>query len=129
MSVHPPVPPAMAERPVDPATGRPVPFYAPDEGDADPGAPVVKARAVQCALSRLCGGCGLSLGFPLAFIGDTDELAARRFRRPPMHVECAGLLLSYDDALGLHRTGSFDLERPGREAADRSVHFRAGPPV
>ena len=31
-----------------------------------------RRRVVQCALSRVCGGCGRSLGRPIAFVGTED---------------------------------------------------------
>ena len=33
------------------------------------------ARVTQCALSRICGACAESLGRPIAFVGDADEVA------------------------------------------------------
>ena len=43
----------------------------------------------QCALSRICGGCAMSLGRPVAFLGTPDEVARNAFHLPPLHVACA----------------------------------------
>ena len=43
------------------------------------------ARVTQCALSRICGACAESLGRPIAFVGDADEVARNAFHAPPLH--------------------------------------------
>ena len=43
----------------------------------------------QCALSRICGGCAMSLGRPVAFLGTPDEVGRNAFHLPPLHVACA----------------------------------------
>jgi hypothetical protein len=84
-----------------------------DDGTVDAG--VVKKRAIQCALSRICGSCGKSLTWPVAFVGSAEEAAALLFAFPPLHPSCAEELLR--DAPGeqvLVRTGGFELVRPTR---------------
>ena len=48
-----------------------------------------KAKVVQCALSRVCGVCGESLGRPVAFLGSREEAARNEFHFPPTHESCA----------------------------------------
>ena len=62
-------------------------------GPADLGA-VVKARAIQCALSRVCSLCGLSMSGPTTFVGSPQEGEANTFGFPPMHVDCAEFALA-----------------------------------
>lgn len=141
----------LSERRHDLRHGVPVPFasdehsgYAVDHtatpsGPADLGA-VVNARAIQCALSRVCGLCGLSLSSPTGvttFVGSPEEAEANSFRFPPMHGACAELALTTYPSLGvpvlgqqlvLHEwavveTGGFELERPARRRPDMHVVF------
>ena len=106
---------------------------------ADLGA-VVKARAIQCALSRVCGLCGLSLatGRPAAttFLGSVAEADANTFTFPPMHLDCVELALDTYPALGVPVlgqrivlaewavvvTGGFELERPAERGAPVLFH-------
>jgi hypothetical protein len=115
-----------------------VPLFAQtdDDGVVDHGR-VVKKRAIQCALSRICASCGEPLVWPVAFIGDDTEAAARQFAYPPLHPACAISLLEQVAPLGdghlgraqapsswtIMRTGGFDLVRPTRRGDP--VGFRA----
>lgn len=127
----------LSERRHDLKWGVPVPFAsdehagyavdhrAPVTGPADLGT-VVKARVIQCALSRVCGLCGLSMSGVTTFVGSSDEAEANSFGFPPMHTACATYALDTYPPLGvpvlgqqlvLHEwvvveTGGFDLERP-----------------
>jgi hypothetical protein len=134
--------PDLSERRHDLRHGLPVPFasdphagYGVDHrvtpgGPTDLGA-VVKARAIQCALSRVCGLCGLSMSGGTTFVGSTEEAQANAFAFPPMHPRCADLALETYPALavpvlGQGRvlaewavvvTGGFELERPAERGA------------
>ena len=92
-----------------------------DDGSVVDG--VVKKRAIQCALSRICGSCGEPLTWPVAFVGDTDEAAAMLFAYPPLHPSCARqLLYRTPEPRVMVRTGGFELVRPTRRG--EPVHFR-----
>lgn len=82
-------------------------------------------RAVtRCALARVCGGCGESLGRPIVFVGDAVEDGRNEFHAPPLHEACAQQLLT---AAGpghvLVRTGGFEFVRPGRDDPDPMPRF------
>ena len=91
---------------------------------------LAKRKVVQCALSRVCGWCGESLGRPIAFAGDPAEVAAGEFHLPPMHATCAR------EAAGRmgpdHRvvsTGGFEFVRPTRDDPDPRVRCRPNSPI
>ncbi len=67
------------------STGLPFAF----ETTADGSPALRKAKVTQCALSRICGYCGESLGRPIAFAGSHEDAEANAFHLPPMHVTCA----------------------------------------
>jgi hypothetical protein len=123
---------------VDPRFGVPVPFACERDGaGADLGA-VVKRRAIQCALSRVCGLCGGSLEWGVTFLGSPAEAAANAFHFPPLHRGCAEAALEVYPGLGvpvlgqseplsewvLVVTGGFELERPASRDGDVRVVFR-----
>ena len=124
------------ELPIDPSYGVPVPFAAGTEVGATIGG-LDKRRVTQCALSRVCGVCGATLGRPLAFVGSQAELDRMAFHLPPTHVACAESLLDAyadvaDPVLGLDvaprdwvlvTTASFEFVRPGRDDTDRRPAF------
>lgn len=105
-----------------------LPFACRDEdGAGTPGA-VIKRRAIQCALSRICGICGETLSRPIAFVGPEAEVEANRLVFPPLHLDCArdaaGAPLGHenaDDTWRLVTTAGFDLVRPTRRGDP--VHF------
>ena len=120
----------------DPVLGVPVPFAA----GTEPGATVQdldKRRVTQCALSRICGVCGATLGRPLAFLGSRRERDRLAFHFPASHVACAESLLgAYADlvhpVLGqdappadwvVVTTASFEFVRPTRDDVDRRPVF------
>ena len=76
---------------------------------------LTKKWVTQCALSRICGVCGESLGRPIAFRGTTAEVGRNAFHLPPMHLACATAL---DDRWGdrpeteLVTTAGFEFVRP-----------------
>lgn len=81
----------------------------------------------QCALSRICGGCGHSLGRPIAFVGTPDEIGRNAFHAPPLHVACAGSLLAMpgaDPDWQVVTTAGFEFVRPAQEDEDRRPTFR-----
>ena len=82
-----------------------------------------RRAVVQCALGRICGGCGQSLGRPIGFLGDPAEVARNEFHLPPMHVGCAEDLRA---ALGLElvRTAGFEFVRPTKGDLDPNPRFR-----
>jgi hypothetical protein len=104
-------------------------------GPADLGA-VVKARAIQCALSRICSLCGLSMSRPTTFVGSMSEAESNSFGFPPMHADCADFALETYPRLGVPvlgqelvqrewtvvTTGGFDLERPMERGAPVLFH-------
>jgi hypothetical protein len=104
-------------------------------GPADLGA-VVKARAIQCALSRICSICGLSMSGDTTFVGSVSEAEANTFGFPPMHSDCAAFALDTYPALGVPVlgqqlvqeewsvvvTGGFELERPTERGAPVVFH-------
>ncbi len=84
-------------------------------------------RVTQCALSRICGVCGQSLGRPVAFVGTPLEVARNAFHAPPLHVTCAEELRAMqgaDPAWELLTTAGFEFVRPSREDEDRRPTFR-----
>jgi hypothetical protein len=85
-----------------------------DDGTVD-ATGVVKKRAIQCALSRICGSCGQPLTWPVTFVGSAEEAADLMFAFPPLHPSCAvDLLRDAADERVMVRTGGFDLVRPTR---------------
>jgi hypothetical protein len=126
------------ERPRDPELGVPVPFACEyDDGRASVTL-LNKRRVTQCALSRICGVCGDSLGRPVGFLGSADELNRLAFHFPPVHPECGATILSachgvatgvlgQDDPVTswvLVTTGGFEHERAQADAIDRRPTFR-----
>jgi hypothetical protein len=80
----------------------------------------------QCALSRICGGCAMSLGRPVAFLGTPEEIARNAFHLPPMHVACAEELAAQpgaDPRWELVTTSGFEFVRPAREDLDPEPRF------
>lgn len=140
----------LRELPVDAEFGVPVPFACTREY-ADGGGGTVRRVALkrvwQCALSRICGICGETLGRPVAFLGTEQEVGRNGFHFPPMHVECAQTAQSWyadlpADVLGigareafgepgsvphepwlLVTTSGFEFVRPSTEQVDRRPTF------
>ena len=96
-----------------------------------------RRRVTQCALSRICGVCGASLGRPLTLLGTPAESARNAFHFPPAHWECAQALQAdlravTGPALGqdadaewvLVTTGGFEFVRPGRDDEDTWPTFQ-----
>jgi hypothetical protein len=133
----------LAERPRDERYGVPVPFASEQDGHVDLGevdlGEVVKKRAIQCALSRICGLCGRSLSWGVTFVGSEAEAAGNAFHYPPLHEACAEAALEIYPPLGvpvlgqaevlaewaLVVTGGFELERPASRQGDTRVVFHA----
>ena len=72
---------------------------------------LTRAWVTQCALSRICGVCGESLGRPIAFRGTTAEVGRNAFHLPPMHVACAAGLSGRPET-ELVTTAGFEFVRP-----------------
>jgi hypothetical protein len=107
----------LADRPFDEEYGLPIPFVNEfDDGSHDFGA-INRRRSIQCALSRLCGMCGTSLEYDIAFLGGPKAAESRSFTDPPMHVGCAEAALRLCPHLARHATAPSD--RSGGEAEGR----------
>ncbi len=131
----------LASRPLDPTRGLPVPFANEDDDGHTDHTTVVKKRAIRCALSRICGVCGTTLTWPIAFVGTPDEAADALFLYPPLHPECAAEALAILGGAGRGvlghpadvgewetvLTGGFDLVRPAVRGAP--VLFHPNSPV
>jgi len=85
---------------------------------------LVGKRVTQCALSRICGVCGETLGRPIAFVGTPREVGRNAFHYPPMHLACAHGLLRRVEASEVVTTAGFEFVRPGREDDDRRPTFQ-----
>ncbi len=81
----------------------------------------------QCALRRICGGCAMSLGRPVAFVGTADEVGRNAFHAPPLHVRVRRRpprSPGADPDWQLVTTAGFEFVRPAREDADRRPTFQ-----
>ena len=102
-------PAAWQDLPTDPEFDVPVPFACTRDYASGGGGSVRRInhkRVPQCALSRVCGMCGESLGRPVAFLGTRLEVDRNAFHFPPLHVECAHAARAAfaslpEDALGI----------------------------
>ncbi len=87
---------------------------------------LVGKRVTQCALSRICGGCGRSLGRPIAFLGTPAEVGRNAFHCPPMHVDCAEDLRASPGAepdWQITLTAGFEFVRPSKDDMDKRLRF------
>ena len=84
---------------------------------------VLKPRAIQCALSRICGVCAQPLTRPIAFVGSSVEVSFAEFWFPPVHEPCGRQLVEAGRASAVVLTAGFDLLRPSTRGAP--VSFRA----
>lgn len=81
-------------------------------------------KVVQCALSRICGGCGRPLGRPIAFVGTAEEVERNAFHAPPMHETCAEELRAAGTAgPAVLLTAGFEYVRPAKDALERRPVF------
>ena len=88
---------------------------------------LVGKRVIQCALSRICGGCGRSLDRPIAFLGTPAEVGRNAFHCPPMHVACAEdvrALPEADPDWQVALTAGFEFVRPARDDLDQQPTFQ-----
>jgi hypothetical protein len=107
------LPARLANRPFDDEFGLPIPFvYAFDDGTHDFGA-INRRRSIQCALSRLCGMCGTSLEYDIAFLGGPKAAESRSYTDPPMHVNCAEAALDLCPHLARHVVPRAEREEEG----------------
>ncbi len=84
-------------------------------------------RVTQCALSRVCGVCGRTLGRPVAFVGTPEEVGRNAFHAPPLHDGCAESLRDLpgaDPTWQTVTTSGFEFVRPSREDVDRRPTFQ-----
>lgn len=84
---------------------------------------MTKKWATQCALSRICGVCGETLGRPIAFLGTEQEVGRNAFHLPPMHVRCAATLGGRPEK-ELVTTAGFEFVRPTSSDEDRRPTFQ-----
>lgn len=136
-----PAPRQFEELPLDPELGLPVPFACGTPVPGSPSTPTARdlqrSRVIQCALSRVCGVCGASLGRPLTLLGTRAEVDRNSFHFPPSHLECAErLLAAYVGARGpvlgqpegerewhLVTTGGFEFVRADKHDEDQRPRF------
>ena len=85
---------------------------------------LVGARVTQCALSRVCGSCGRPLGRPIALVGTAVEVGRNAFHAPPLHLDCARVLVAERVDWELVTTAGFEFVRQGREDLDRRPTFQ-----
>ena len=86
---------------------------------------LVRSKVTQCALSRVCGACGASLGRPIAFVGTEAEVGRNAFHAPPLHTTCAEeVRRELDPSWEVVSTGGFEFVRPAKEDEDRRPTFR-----
>lgn len=120
------LPSALAERPVDDEHGLPIPFvYEYEDGTHDFGA-INRRRSIQCALSRLCGMCGTSLEYDIAFLGGPKAAETRAFTDPPMHVGCAEAALALCPHIADHATPRSGRSGENGEDAESRRRLRPG---
>ncbi|CAN5378028.1 hypothetical protein BH09ACT12_BH09ACT12_36690 [soil metagenome] len=86
---------------------------------------LTKAKVTQCALSRVCGGCGRSLGRPIAFVGTAEEVGRNEFHAPPMHTSCAeDARREIEPGWEIVLTGGFEFVRPAKDDLDARPRFQ-----
>ncbi|MDP3891905.1 hypothetical protein [Nocardioides sp.] len=145
-----PAPRDVADLPLDPELGVPVPFacgtagtFGGGTGEQPSARTLDHRRVTQCALSRVCGVCGASLGRPVAFLGTRAEVGRNAFHFPGSHLACvqalqtayAGVpaaLLGQEEPVEewqVVTTAAFEFVRAGRDAVDRRATFEPGAPV
>ena len=84
-----------------------------------------RRKVTQCALSRVCGGCGRPLGRPIAFLGDADEVARNAFHAPPLHASCADdVRRALDPTWQVVLTSGFEYVRPATDDLDPHPTFQ-----
>lgn len=86
-----------------------------------------RAWVTQCALSRICGGCAMSLDRPVVFLGTPEEIARNAFHLPPMHASCAEELRrspGADPEWEPVTTAGFEFVRPGRDEIETRPTFQ-----
>ena len=81
---------------------------------------LVRSKVTQCALSRVCGACGASLGRPIAFVGTEAEVGRNAFHAPPLHTTCAEeVRRELDPSWEVVSTGGFEFVRAAEEGGGR----------
>jgi hypothetical protein len=86
-----------------------------------------RAWVTQCALARICGGCAMSLGRPVVFLGTAEEAARNAFHLPPMHQACAEELRrapGADPEWELVATSGFEFVRPSPDEVEDRPTFQ-----
>ncbi|RLV49193.1 hypothetical protein D9V37_11600 [Nocardioides mangrovicus] len=128
----------ITERPRDAELDAPVPYACEfDDGRASVRL-LNKKRVTQCALSRICGVCGDTLGNPVAFVGPLAELQRAAFHFPAVHEWCGETLVRACGRAGfgvlgqdhpvadwvMVTTGGYDHDRAQAEDPDQRPTFR-----
>jgi hypothetical protein len=76
-----------------------------------------RSWVTRCALSRICGVCAEPLGRPIAFVGSAEEVGRNAFHLPPLHLDCAQVLVG--EATQVVTTAGFEFVRPAKEDLDK----------
>ncbi len=85
---------------------------------------LLKAKVTQCALARVCGACGRSLGRPIAFVGTAEEADRNAFHAPPLHAACADdVRREVDASWDVVLTSGFEFVRAATGDQDRRPTF------
>ena len=85
-----------------------------------------RSWVTRCALSRICGVCGTSLGRPVVFLGTPGRGGRNAFHLPPMHLACAEDLRrtpGADPSWQVVATSGFEFVRPNRDDLDQEPRF------
>ncbi|MDO9457068.1 hypothetical protein [Nocardioides sp.] len=86
---------------------------------------LLRRKVTQCALSRVCGGCGTPLGRPIAFVGSADEVARNEFHAPPLHATCADdVRRALEPSWEVVLTSGFEFVRPASDDLDPLARFQ-----
>jgi hypothetical protein len=81
-----------------------------------------RSWVTRCALSRICGVCAEPLGRPIAFVGSAEEVGRNAFHLPPLHLDCAQVLVG--ETTHVVTTAGFEFVRPAKEDLDKRPTFQ-----
>lgn len=75
--------------------GLPIPWLVPVDAAGTPNFAMNNMeRVIEAITKRLCGQCGSTLEYWIAFLGDEGDCGRGWFTEPPMHEECARYAMS-----------------------------------
>lgn len=101
------LPDRLAARPRDPRRGLPIPYMSsgPDENGNETYdfATINAVTVARCAADRLCGICGGTLPYWIAFLGGPKSAAARTYVDPAFCIDCAEWAIRLCPHLALER--------------------------